>query len=405
MKLTKVRIAAILLTFAVHGLPLSPVASAQDIATPAGMQKGLISDPVYNMNAYEVFYPTGWHFQGTLLQGTKCKAVPFPVFRAASHDGLSVFERMPRVDLVYGNNPDINSAQSDCLKISGPISAQQYLKHLAQTMKVDYVGDEQVPQDIIDMTNKNNDRLQQDFAAKYKAQGIPQPKETVQLARAVIRYKNGSFTIKGLLAATMDCVTSQGHTNPRSPLYTTTQCFADVRYEHAPEDRYQAAISLLDPRKTGAASLTPWVKAWTDNLNRQTTANIQQIQRQGAQNIANIKANGEQFRASQAVRQRTHDEFIATMQQGTDNSMRRTQEAGNARQTAASDMVDYALDRQTVRDPNTGQISKVSNATYTWVDSTGKSAFQTNYVNDDPNGSISGTWTRQTVVHGDGTPK
>jgi hypothetical protein len=402
MKRVTVRIAVILFT-----VILSSLVSAQEIATPAGMQKGLIKDPVFdNIDAYEVFYPAGWHFQGILLQGSKCKAVPFPVFRAASRDGLVVFERLPRVELVYGNNPDINNAQSDCLKIPGPMSAQEYLKHLAQTMHVEYVADEAVPQDLVDQTNKMNADGQQSYAAKYKAAGMLQPKETVQLARATIRYKNGSFTIYGLLAGTMDCTTGQGHTNPRSPLYTTTTCIVDVRYEHAPEDKYKGMINLLDPKKTGAAALTPWTKAWIENNDRQTAGNIRQIQRQGAQNIANIQAQGEQFRQSQAVRQREHDEFDATLQRGTDMSMNRANESSNARQTAASDMVNYSLDQQTVRDPNTGQLSKVSSSqTYTWIDSSGSKAYQTNYSSDNPNGSMPGSWTLQTVTHGNGTAK
>ena len=37
------------------------------------------------------------------------------------------------------------------------------------------------------------------------------------------------------------------------------------------------------------------------------------------------------------------------------------------------------------------------------VDSTGKVGYQTNDVNANPNGSLQGTWTRQTVTHGDGS--
>jgi hypothetical protein len=94
------------------------------------------------------------------------------------------------------------------------------------------------------------------------------------------------------------------------------------------------------------------------------------------------------------------------MQRGTDMSMQRTQANMNARSTATSDWVDYALDRQTVRDPATGQMSKVSSAySYTWVDSTGKTSYQTSDPNANPNGALQGNWTRQQVVHGDGTNK
>ena len=85
--------------------------------------------------------------------------------------------------------------------------------------------------------------------------------------------------------------------------------------------------------------------------------------------------------------------------------MARAQQSMNAQSTSASDWVDYALDQQTVADPNTGQLSKVSNASsYTWVDSSGKTSYQTNDVNANPNGVLQGTWTKQQVVHGNGTP-
>jgi hypothetical protein len=42
-------------------------------------------------------------------------------------------------------------------------------------------------------------------------------------------------------------------------------------------------------------------------------------------------------------------------------SMARAQDSMNARSTAASDMVDYSLDRQTVMDTDTGTIYKVTN--------------------------------------------
>ena len=87
-------------------------------------------------------------------------------------------------------------------------------------------------------------------------------------------------------------------------------------------------------------------------------------------------------------------------------SMARTQDSMNRRSTATSDWVDYALDRQTVVDPNTGQMNKVSSSyNQTWVDTTGKTSYQTNDVNANPNGVLPGTWTKQTVTHGDGTSR
>jgi len=57
---------------------------------------------------------------------------------------------------------------------------------------------------------------------------------------------------------------------------------------------------------------------------------------------------------SQAVQQQMHEDFMNTLQRGTDMSMQRTADSMNARSTSASDWVDYSLDRQTVMDTNTG---------------------------------------------------
>jgi len=95
---------------------------------------------------------------------------------------------------------------------------------------------------------------------------------------------------------------------------------------------------------------------------------------------------------------------MATMQRGADLSMARAQASMNARSTAASDWVDYALNQRTVVDPSTGQLTKVSSSyTYTWRDSTRQHIYQTSDPNANPNGTMPGNWTKQQWVHGDGT--
>ena len=77
--------------------------------------------------------------------------------------------------------------------------------------------------------------------------------------------------------------------------------------------------------------------------------------------------------------------------------------AMNARTTAASDWVDYALDQQTVT--GVGGTMKVSNAySQTWTNGQGL-YYQTNIPNVNPNGELQGNWTQTTVVHGNGQPK
>jgi hypothetical protein len=121
-------------------------------------------------------------------------------------------------------------------------------------------------------------------------------------------------------------------------------------------------------------------------------------------NNARMAAQQEQFQRGQAMRQRQSDEFNATLERGTQMSMNQAAQVANSNHTIASDWTDYSLDQQTVRDPNTGQVSKVSSTySYTWLDQSGKVAYQTTDANANPNGSLQGNWTRQQVVHGDGS--
>ena len=383
------RLAATLITLPILGLLQVVAVEAQGIAPApqSAIRSEMIFDPVLRLNAYEVRLPATWRFRGTLVQGTTCIPVPFQVFRITSPDGLSALERLPRLDWAWGNTP----AGPDCLPIKTAMSARDLLKYIADTFHVDYVGEERVPPEQISFANQTLARDKADIAPRYAAAGMTPPTDTVDMAMAVVRFRNGSFTMKGKFVGTVHCTHFPNH----------HQCYAEVRYTTAPEAQFPAVDALM--QNAGAIQLAQWNKAWLDFNNQQTAANIRQIQANGAANIARIKANGEQFRQSQQMRQRVHEEFMATMRRGTDMSMNRTKANMDARSRSTSDWVDYALDRQTVRDPGTGQSTKVSSThSYTWSDGAGH-FYQTDNPSYDPNGVLPGTWTRQQKVHGDGS--
>jgi len=375
--------------------------SASDASAQDAMQKGPIHDPVLNMDAYTVSYPAKWHFQGTLVQGSGCLPVPFQVFKVSSPDGLTVVERMPRMDWAWGNGP-ASQQQEGCLPLKQAMSAQDFLKYVSAILKVEYVSDEPIDPAIAASFKKNFDESNAMWAKKYIAAGMTPPTNTGELASANVRYKNGSFVILGRLETNVSCLNNHMKDFRGQPIETHV-CNGGIRYTHAPEAQFKSAMSAASGIQ--AAPVQEWLTAYAAAKDRQTQQNIAQIQRQGAQAMADSKARNDQFQQDQATRQRMHQDFLSTMQRGTDMSMHQAAQVANSNHTMAADWTDYALDRQTVRDPNTGQISKVSSASsYTWVDASGKTAYQTNDPNADPNGSLQGTWTRQQTVHGDGTP-
>jgi hypothetical protein len=110
-----------------------------------------------------------------------------------------------------------------------------------------------------------------------------------------------------------------------------------------------------------------------------------------------------QYEQMQATMNRNHAAFMAQQESQFHSAMNNANNAMNARTTAASDWVDYALDQQTVT--GSGGTVKVSSAySQTW--SNGQNQwFQTNDPNSNPNGVFPGNWTQDVKVHGNGQPK
>jgi hypothetical protein len=388
--------------------PASAPASASAVSadeTSGPRQVKYITDPSFNgMNAVAVSIPAKWHFQGVLFQAGNCASIPYFVFRTSSPDGLSYVERLPALSWAWGSGPSAPKPNNDCLPLQGPLGAQDFLKYLASVMKVEYVADDPVPEELQEKVHKQAADMNAAEAGSFLKTA-----NTAELARAIVRYKNGTFDMKGLYAARVDCVEntipgmkSQLRGMADRPPTTTHHCTASVRYTVAPENRFAAIRKMWDAPDLGGQALDAWQEAWVERNREQAQQVINASIR--ATNAA-MQAQQQQFNHDQAVRQQMHEQFLATMQRGTDMSMARTQASMNARSTATSDWVDYALDQKTVMDPTTGQVNKVSSSyTHTWVDSTGTVSYQTNDPNANPNGVLQGSWTQQQQVHGDGSP-
>jgi len=75
------------------------------------------------------------------------------------------------------------------------MTAQDFLKHLAQTLQVEYVADESVPAEQKAQANADTAQANQNQAQR----------RTTELAQAIVRYKNGTSAMKGELSVRLDC--------------------------------------------------------------------------------------------------------------------------------------------------------------------------------------------------------
>jgi hypothetical protein len=374
-------------------------------ASKAGSSQAAIVDPsLSNMTAIEVTIPAGWHFQGALMQGGQCVSTPYPVYRVSSPDGLSAMEREPMIGWTFGTGPLEAAEPKDCLPLKTALPAQEFLKYLAPTMGLTYVSDVTEPAAENAAAQQQMAQQQAIYAPKYAAAHLTPPKSTLQLARARVSFKNGTFAMLGELRVSVSC--TEGITPARGtilPGSDVTQCTATTQFLSAPTAQLTSVLATWDAPGLGPVSQQPWQQAWMQRSAQQAQQTVATVQKQTAAAMAASHAMFEQTMATQA---QMHQQFMAQMQAGTDAAMANANAVMNAQSTAASDWVNYALGQQTVLDPATGQVSNVSAAsTYTWMNSAGNTSYQTNDPNANPNGVMQGTWTKQVVVHGNGTPQ
>ena len=398
MMVGRVRITTILIALTLFGCKGSqtsaagvPGGAAAVPAVASSLDGGTRSEDVpdttlNNMPAYSVTLPAKWKLQGVIMQGgpTTCDSYAFPVWRATSPDGLSYVEEMPQMMWAWGTGP---VPKYGCLPINGPMSAQDFLKYVSAMLQVKYVGSA--------------------TAAALPA-GAPVAGTTVDQAAATVSFQNGSFAISGRLWTVVSCATKNfpGFRSilagmPSTPPSTSTKCTAQLIYYTAPASQFDAMMKVWSAPAMGfhnnVAWGNAWVKRYAEQGNKVNAAMITAAE-------AKTAAGNAQIAHTMAVQQQEHDQFLQQMQAGTDASMARAAAVADSNHQMAMDTVDYSLNQQTVMDPSTGAVSKASSAyNYTWVD--GSTSYQTNDPNANPNGLLQGTWTKQQVVHGDGTPK
>jgi hypothetical protein len=388
------------------GAPMPASASA----TGAVRQENIF-DAHLNLNAYNVTVPANWKFDGIYVPGSSCAQIPFPVFRMYSPDGLTEIRRLPRFDWSWSNSKFKPPQHSDCLDLKQELSAQEFVKYLIGMMQVAYVSDFPIPQEMSDALQRNFDQTNAAMAASAQQMdklnaSLPamknQPKNRPAtqhggLAAAIAEYRNGTFTIEEQIFVKLMCMHSPLNFGTERDAFADS-CNATVRIVRAPKGQLDAL--LVQAQKLGAVENPEWASRYFDYMQAQAKARSDQMFRDSN---ARLQRQHDDFERAQAVRAQQHQQFLATMQEGTDRSMARAAEAANSRHAIAQDWCDYALDRQTVTGP--GGTVKISNAySQTWTDGSGN-YYQTNDPNTNPNGVLRGNWTQTTQVHGDGTAK
>jgi hypothetical protein len=372
--------------FAALALALGAAGASSRPASAAAYATVTIDDPMFQMPADTMRIPSGWKFQGTVVENAPCNPSPSIVYRAYSADGLSEMRSAPRFDWTFWATT-FPMPKNQCPPLKRVLSATEFASYYAGIMGAKRLG----PMSVGPATQRRVD-----LALAQRRDSPVHPEITGGVAAERVVTKNGTFAIEQRVLATVICTKQT-----IGQIKGFTQCQAFIQVARAPKGRLDALVREIDDDQLGLGHQFP---AYAQRLEQWREAGYAALRDRGIEDMQRSNALiRSSFEQSMALQQHEHEQFMAQMQSETDASMRNAISSRDARSTAASDWTDYALDQQTVT--GSGGTAKVSNAySQTWSNGQGQ-YYQTNYVNADPNGSFPGNWTRQTVVHGNGTPK
>lgn len=392
------------LAFAAVALPVGGQSgtAAWHPPLPDGFQGTYLSDSWMGMNAYLLFAPKGWHVQGVVHQGNPCFPVESPVFRITSPDGLSIFEKLPPLAWSFGYGPNARQNRPGCIPLEETMAAQEFLKALSAEMKVEYAGDVEIPDSVMERFHRRKEQEDQFWRDKYRAAGMRPPDYMHDRAIANVRFVNGTYKMRGQMETEIDCQRNWVP-NVNSEPFWNASCKASVRYAVAPEAHFGELLRLTN--LIVAWEIPQWSQAVAAQQNQRAAMMMQMINAQANAAMAAQNIQFQTFNQQQRATQIQHEQFLQTLQRGTDISMQNAANIANAQHTITSDWVDLILGQQTVRDPTTGETAKVASGyNYVWRNTGTNQTYQTPDPNANPNGTLDGSWVMTPRVHGDGTP-
>jgi hypothetical protein len=363
---------------------LAPLSNAQALST------GTITDPSFGgMKAFTVNIPVGWQFQGTVVRGPECYPNAFPTFRAYSRDGLTEIRLLPAFNWSFHPAIRMNTV-AGCLPIKRTMSAQEFLDHFVELIPggVHVVGPMSIAQPY-------RERVENVATSINAANHNPGFHASVDTAALRVETVNGSFIIEQRVRVWLGC-----RVNSQAGVFSGGGCDAHVDVLRAPKGKLDALVRMVDSNDlTKPTGDSQWKTAYLQRQNAEDAERMRQLTSDEARQGSMLRTQYEQI---QETMSRNHEAFMAQQESQFHSAMNNSNTAMNARTTAASDWVDYALDQQTVN--GSGGLTKVSSSySQTW--SNGQNQwFQTNNPNSDPNGTLYGNWTRDTKVHGNGQP-
>jgi len=331
-----------------------------------------VKDEALGIVAFTMEVPANWTFEGVMLRDGRCGLLPTVAYRLSSPDGLAGVQVLPQFGSHWADDAGTLAIyrKTHC-KTMEVLSPADYLTYLAPALR---------PEPTIGPISPTIDAAQIDamiasYNTRSRQAGLPGT-ETGGGVHALLTYQFHGEAIEENLRVVV--VTSDqpfgGH--------HLWQTVVDVIGTRAPKGQLETVGKAVGPLVAKAA----YTQEWMARMQKQ-------IADDGARGMAQIKAQGA---ATAAMLKRNHEAYMAS----TKAQYAKANAAERARQDAvhrgARAWTLYAGDEQLVKNPQTGQVSRVTTrgGTNGHQEQTSGDIIMSDDPNFAPNVYLRGTWTQ-----------
>ena len=348
-----------------------------------------IQDPAWGIVVTRFQIPADWNFDGILIRDEGCGMAPTVAWRISSPDGLYGAQMMPEFGSHWVTNPNAmeNLRRFHC-KIMEPIRPEEFLAYVVPFVQPDpsigRIGPTEDAEQFQQHIDQHNQRSMAAFGSTPASGGAV--------------YSRIQFAYRGQTMEEYFAVHQQTFKTkdifPRRPEYFTWWTVANVRTIRAPKGQLDDVMRILSPMLAAGYGTTPeWMQRFEQKLEADTARNQAMLQQQTAAAQAQIMQQAAALRNALAASNRNFQaaqdaRFAASQQQFAEHMDYMTR--------SARAYTLYAGDNQLVRNPQTGEVSTVTNkyGTSAWQQDGTNNILLQNPNDINPNLYLRGTYTQ-----------
>jgi hypothetical protein len=336
-----------------------------------------VRDNAWGITAFRMEIPDNWTFEGVLLRDAACGGAPTIAYRVSSPDGLAGFQSLPTFIWHSSDDPsNVKSYRQFHCKVMDAMTPAEFLTYLAPAIR---------PNPTIGTIGPTVDAAQLDaMIAQYNGNSRSAPipsEESGGGVRSRLEYTfHGQVVEENLRVVVQTFKTQVGAYN--GPKHTAWSSSANVTGLRAPKGQLDSVMKQVAPMFSKAAFTPEWINRQQRKMAADQASAMDMIRKQGAETSAMLKRN--------------HDAYMKQSRESFEHSQQIDRDRQDAMHRGAVAWTLYAGDEQLVRNPSTGEVSRVTNqhGTNAHQDSTSGDIVVSDDPNFDPAYYIRGTWTQ-----------